>query len=811
MKQLVWSPSSINFGSKKKGESVTAESTLSITEGSALLTPGKISPLPGADYPVQIKNTEGNLHIHPAFSFAAARYYLTSAGALTTDRDTAEIYLGNAGAGAGLPFLPVPITLVITTPPGEIDPADPLTINYTSSAVLWVSVFLSINGSEWFFYDTFNATGTLDIDLSGWSLEHGDIITVKVQDSESSSFYDTVDLTAMVKNIVIDGIGTIYLIGEFEDGVDYYATPDGEITTDITGIHLGVGNADGDIDLDIIEYAVEITSPVASADIGLNVPFTFEATTNVQDGRSLTVVAYSAEVPSGVALRVFEISGGAITGSVTVSESDGFTTGAVQLLAWYSPVVSTIDTVDVTAQTATITNVTSTPASPEPATNFELSGESTYLVGKELTLQYSTDDSTWLPLGVATVQGDGTWSKADCQIATAGTYYLRAIYGAEVVESASLSVVVASGVIALLFGGSGDDFMSFCEEQSDGTFIVVGRTKSSTMFGVNTYPAGLTRDNSKYCIFANRLNADGTQFSGFTPYFVGGCTNAGGATDTQQIDASGTYGLLGLVLSTSIYMIITAGYGGAREGIRKLNISTGAVEASINLTNQSTNQPFDGVITDGAYIYTFGSKTTSGSPRPTVWRYPLDLSSETALINASDDLGSAARSCSVCGTKLVFSSSNGTHRYTLTGTKETYNTTIKRGANYGGFNLGSSTRWYVHSTSDTKIYCYAVSDFSELWNQSITNSSQGIFRVLDNGNIAMAQEKNGTPDSFDITTFQDANSYTNVSTSTTALSDGVISLEVRPLNKGGASSSLDGKLVADSTDAGGYDCFVYEE
>ena len=58
-----------------------------------------------------------------------------------------------------------------------------------------------------------------------------------------------------------------------------------------------------------------------------------------------------------------------------------------------------------------ITALTTDPESPEPATNFELSGESTCLVGEELTLQYSTDDSTWLPLGVATVQGDGTWSK----------------------------------------------------------------------------------------------------------------------------------------------------------------------------------------------------------------------------------------------------------------------------------------------------------------------------------------------------------------------------------------------------------------
>lgn len=192
MKQLVWSPSSVNFGSRKKGESVTAESTLSITEGSVLLTPGKISPVPWAGYPVQLKNTEGSLHIHPAFSFAAAKYYLTSAGALTTNRDIAELYLGNAGAGAGLTFLPVPITLVILTPPGEFDPADPVTVNYTSGAILLVKVFFKINDSEWFFYDTFNATGTFDIDLSGWSFDHGDVLTVKVQDDESESFYDTV-------------------------------------------------------------------------------------------------------------------------------------------------------------------------------------------------------------------------------------------------------------------------------------------------------------------------------------------------------------------------------------------------------------------------------------------------------------------------------------------------------------------------------------------------------------------------------------------------------------------------------------------
>ena len=244
------------------------------------------------------------------------------------------------------------------------------------------------------------------------------------------------------EQLILDGIGTIYLIGEFEDGVDYYALPNGDITTDITGIYLGVGNADGDIDLDIIEYEMTMTYPAGAEEIGLDIPFNVTATTNLQDGREVLIYAKKTGVTEHIGTAT--VSGGAISESVSIPSSAFTAEDTVTIELDYEGVLT--DSNDVTAKTATITALTTDPESPEPATNFELSGESTYLVGEELTLQYSTDDSTWLPLGVATVQGDGTWSKADCQIADAGTYYLRAIYGAEIVESASITVTVESGL-----------------------------------------------------------------------------------------------------------------------------------------------------------------------------------------------------------------------------------------------------------------------------------------------------------------------------------------------------------------------------
>lgn len=116
--------------------------------------------------------------------------------------------------------------------------------------------------------------------------------------------------------VEIDSIGVIYLIGEFEDGVDYYATPDGEITTDITGIYLGVGNADGDIDLDIIEYEMTMTYPAGSEEIGLDIPFDVTAATNLQDGRSVTI--YARKTGVDVLLGTATIAGGAISHEVSI-------------------------------------------------------------------------------------------------------------------------------------------------------------------------------------------------------------------------------------------------------------------------------------------------------------------------------------------------------------------------------------------------------------------------------------------------------------------------------------------------------------
>ena len=184
-----------------------------------------------------------------------------------------------------------------------------------------------------------------------------------------------------------------------------------------------------------------MTYPAGAEEIGLDIPFNVTATTNLQDGREVLIYAKKTGVSEHIGTAT--VSGGAISESVSIPSSAFSAEDTVTIELNYESDVL-VDSNDVTAKTATITNVASTPASPTEATNFELSGESTYLVGEELTLQYSTDDSTWLPLGVAIVHPDGTWSKADCQIADAGSYYLRAIYGAEIVESSSISVDVAS-------------------------------------------------------------------------------------------------------------------------------------------------------------------------------------------------------------------------------------------------------------------------------------------------------------------------------------------------------------------------------
>lgn len=256
MKQLTWTPSSIAFGNKKKGETVTGESTLSIPTGAALLTPGKIFPLPNSGYPVQIKNTTGNLHIHPAFIFEAGRQYLTSAGVITTNRDIAELYLGIATEGVGMPFLPVPITLAITTPAGNVDPLVPFTITYTSSAILWIKVEYRINGGDWDTYNTFNATGSFEMDLSDVSFTHGDTLTIRVTDDMSASFSDSVDLTVILASIEITSLNSgvnLELTGIYTEGTRYFYGTNGAIVEgddpNATDLYYGTGNADGMIDV----------------------------------------------------------------------------------------------------------------------------------------------------------------------------------------------------------------------------------------------------------------------------------------------------------------------------------------------------------------------------------------------------------------------------------------------------------------------------------------------------------------------------------------------------------------------------------
>ena len=247
MKTLVWTPGTL-APSVIKGGKTSVSSILSVNSGGVLVKQGVLTPVPGAPY--SVKSITGGLHIHPAFTFeAGVRYWITAGKSVTTDKDEAVYYMGE-GVSGGMLSDPKPLQLSITTVPGNISPDDVVIVAYNYSAVWNVEVYYQINSGDPVFYGTYEATGSVSVDTTGIEFEHNDQFTVIIKDLDST-LSDNITYNVFVKAIEDVVVGNLYLIGEFEDGTDYYALPNGDITTTITGIYLGVGNADGDIDLDI--------------------------------------------------------------------------------------------------------------------------------------------------------------------------------------------------------------------------------------------------------------------------------------------------------------------------------------------------------------------------------------------------------------------------------------------------------------------------------------------------------------------------------------------------------------------------------
>ena len=315
MKTLVWTPGTL-APSVIKGGKTSVSSILSVNSGGVLVKPGVLTPVPGAPY--SVKSITGGLHIHPAFTFeAGVRYWITAGKSVTTDKDEAVYYMGE-GVTGGMLSDPKPLQLSITTTPGNITPDDVVIVEYDYSAVWNVEVYYQINSENPVFYGTYEATGSVSVDTAGIEFEHNDQFTVIIKDLDST-LSDNITYNVFVKAIEDVVVGDLYLIGEFEDGVDYYALPNGDITTDITGIYLGVGNADGDIDLDRIEYEMTMTYPAGAEEIGLDIPFDVTATTNIQDGREVDIYAKKTGVSEHIGTAT--VSGGAISESVSIPSS----------------------------------------------------------------------------------------------------------------------------------------------------------------------------------------------------------------------------------------------------------------------------------------------------------------------------------------------------------------------------------------------------------------------------------------------------------------------------------------------------------
>lgn len=444
MKQTAWTPSSLN-PSVTLGEKIAVSSVLSIDTHSALINPAILSPVPSI--PFRVKSHTGNLHIHPAFSFRAGiRYFVGSAKLVTTDKNGAVTYIGTGRSDGGLNADIRPVNLSITSVPGNIAPDDVVLVEYDYSAVWNIEVYYQINAGDPVFYGTYPATGSVAIDTAGIEFEHLDQFRIIIKDLDSVLF-DDITYNVVVKALSDLILSNLHLIPEFADGVDYYATPTGIITTDITETYVGKGNSNKNIDLDIIKYAINISSPIASTELGIDVPFSLVLTTNIQDGRTINFYAQKSG-GSKILIGSDTIVAGGITVSLTLASSDGFADGDnVTITADYASSVVT-KTVAVVAKTASITGLATDPESPVEANDFVMSGNSAYLVGKTLNLYSSPDNVTFDLIGTAVVQPDGTWS-ATVNIASAGSYYLKAFYGI-VIWSDSLSVTVLSAGIKVL-------------------------------------------------------------------------------------------------------------------------------------------------------------------------------------------------------------------------------------------------------------------------------------------------------------------------------------------------------------------------
>ncbi len=446
--------------------------------------------------------------------------------------------------------------------------------------------------------------------------------------------------------------------------------------------------------------------------------------------------------------------------------------------------------------TKTITGLTTSPTSPTVSIDFEFSGNSTFLVGKELILEsVQSGNVAWIGVGVATVQPDGSWSKSDCQIAVADSYKLRARYGTEVYSSL-LDVVVTSGVFAIQFGGTADD-ITLAVEKIGTDYYVSGATQSTTLFGEAT---GRLAD---YRLFLVKLNSAGVK-----QWIVFGANDCPSAHPETMVYDSAT---------NKLYWVSQNRY---TNDLTTKKVSRVALDGTV----EATCQPLDSVVSQILSISVIGSIV-----RLAIYRNGNAYQGAfVANFNAATNVSSYIDVSTGAGAnKIPYAvKASATHNFlamTNLTPESGYITRLKQSDSSLTFSATTSYGFKAIAISATRVLILTEdgtnvqvkmydSSLTLLYTQNIdTKTADFDSNIEFDGTSFVLVRKDATDSKFTVYEIADADTYSATTRDITQDSGTMESYALATTAEDVIAGSIDGKIDSSSTDAGGIDCFIYDE
>jgi hypothetical protein len=499
--------------------------------------------------------------------------------------------------------------------------------------------------------------------------------------------------------------------------------------------------------------------------------------------------------------RQLAVTAGAWTTTMTVPSSYVSPFGKVYLkvVDSYNPTIAgtkfyTIDPT-LTIDTPTLTE----------GVEGSVTGTSNYVgqhIEVEVRLSGETPEDAWTPFGTATVAGDGSWTVSGT-IASADTYDFRVID--ENIDPAVCSaqvddVVVASGAVALQFGGTDDDInLQMVKVGTD--YYIAGATKSATLFGENTgrsadYRMFLCKLNSagakQWVVFGDAdgdaltLNAMAYDADHSKLFWISDNDySSSNVNKIKRVDMDGAveatytystggsnHSLKGLVYTNGvIYLIILKDYAQVELGRLAYNFSTTTGTASaVRLTNLSSKVEPTAICLDTNYVYVACYGTDAGWTEDGGWVVRYKMSDGSLAVTSKHNKGYLSVASS--GTRILVMTQDGTNR---------------------------------------ELKMYKASDMSLLYTQDIdTNLTETCPQIIFDTKFYFGS-KNVLKTQFTIYEINDSDSYGSTTHNTITPNSGTMERALVLHNKNIVGGCIDGKLSSDSTDAGGIDCFIYDE